>query len=116
MAIVLPVLSLMIVGAFYAGWVIYTTNMLFHAVEQAARCASVNTATCGGANLAAQVANVQAYAVTQAWGVPVAAANFTVTQQPCGWQVQANYPFLFVMPFQTNFNVTIAPQACFPDM
>ena len=116
MAIVIPVLSLMIVGAFYAGWMIYTTTMLFYAVESAARCASVNTTTCGGATTAAQIANVQAYAVTQAMGVPVTTASFVVTQPSCGWRVQATYPFLFVMPFRTNFTVTITPQACFPAM
>jgi len=115
MAIVLPVLCLMIVGTIYSGWVIYSTNMLYFAVESAARCAAVNTTLCGpGPSGTAQIPNIQAFAVSQAWGINVVAANFTVTQPTCGWRVTANYTFLFVMPFQADFNVLISPSACYP--
>jgi Flp pilus assembly protein TadG len=117
MAIVLPVLSLMIVGAVYSGWMLYSETMLFFATETAARCAAVNVAVCGGAN---QVPNTQAYAVTQAaqLGLTMVAANFTVTQPAngCGWRVQATYPFKLVLPFQTNLAVNLTASACYPIM
>ena len=117
LAIILPVLTLMVVGAVYAGWMLFSTNMLFYAVESAARCASVNTTTCGGASQSAQVTNVKAYAVTQAMGLNVTAASFTVTQPAngCGWQVTGTYPFTFMMPFTASNPVfTITASACFP--
>jgi Flp pilus assembly protein TadG len=117
MGIVLPVLCLMIFGTVYAGWMLYSTTMLYYAVEMAARCASVNTTTCGGATQAKQIAAVQAYAVTQAMGVNVTAASFTVSQPAngCGWQVTATYPFTFILPFQAaNPTYNINASACFP--
>jgi Flp pilus assembly protein TadG len=120
MAFVLPPLVLSIVGTIYAGWMIYSMTMLSYAVESAARCvavASVNSTNCGGSSVAAQSQATQNYAVTQAIGVNVTAANFTVTQLPtgCGWQVTANYQFTFLLPFQASNPVyTINPSACFP--
>jgi len=120
MAFILPPLVLSIVGTMYTGWMIYSTTMLSYAVESAARCvavATVNSVPCGGNNVAAQSQATQNYAVTQAMGVDVTAANFTVTQLPtgCGWQVTANYQFTFLMPFQASNPVyTINPSACFP--
>jgi Flp pilus assembly protein TadG len=120
MAFVLPPLVLGIVGTMYTGWMIYSTTMLSYAVESAARCvavATVNSALCGGNSVAAQSQATQNYAVTQAMGVDVTAANFTVTQVPngCGWQVTATYQFTFLLPFQSSNPVyTINPSACFP--
>src|ERR1700726_2688662 len=83
MAFVLPPLVLLIIGTIYTGWMIFSTTMLSYAVESAARCvavASVNSVPCGGNSVAAQSQATQNYAVTQAMGVDVTAANFTVTQ------------------------------------
>jgi Flp pilus assembly protein TadG len=120
MAFVLPALVLLIIGTIYSGWMIYSTTMLSYAVESAARCvavATVNSVNCGGNSVGAQSQATQNYAVTQAMGVDVTAANFTVAQLPngCGWQVTANYQFTFLLPFQASNPVyTISPSACFP--
>jgi Flp pilus assembly protein TadG len=123
-AIVLPVLMLAIVGAIMEGWMLYSTNMLFFAVESAARCAAVNTTTCGGTTPAKQIAAIQAYAVTQSWGLNVTPASFQVTTgNTCGVQVTGNYPFTFFMPFLALFapaagndapTYNIVANACFP--
>jgi Flp pilus assembly protein TadG len=109
-AIVMPVLLLMIVGTCYAGFLLYTTNMLYYAVEQAARCAAINATVCGTTTA------TQNFAVTQAMGVSIPAANFQVTKpvNGCGWQVRTVYTFTFLMPFQTNFNLNLTANACFP--
>jgi Flp pilus assembly protein TadG len=120
MAIVLPVLSLAIIGTVYLGWMIYSTTMLNYAVESAARCvavATVNSVNCGGNTQTAQIQATKDYAVTQAMGVNVTAASFAVTQPAngCGWQVTATYPFTFILPFQPSdpvYNITAS--ACFP--
>jgi Flp pilus assembly protein TadG len=120
MAFVLPALVLLIIGTIYTGWMIYSTTMLSYAVESAARCvavATVNSVNCGGNSVSAQTQATQNYAATQALGVDVTAANFTVTQLPngCGWQVTATYQFTFLLPFQASNPVyTITPSACFP--
>jgi Flp pilus assembly protein TadG len=119
MGIVLPVLILMIIGTVYASWMIYSTTMLYYAVQSAARCAAVNANTCGGKTLSAQITAVQNYAVTQAQqvGLNVTTGIFAVSQPAngCGWQVTATYPFTFVLPFQTSnpsYNITLS--ACYP--
>jgi len=115
-AIILPVLALAIIGTIMEGWVLFSTNVLFYAVESAARCAAVNTTTCGGTTQAKQISAVQTYAVSQAWGLNVTAANFSVTQPAngCGWRVSYNYSFNFVMPFQNDFAVNVPASACYP--
>jgi Flp pilus assembly protein TadG len=115
-AIVLPVLVLAIVGSMMEGWMLYSTNMLVFAVQSAARCAAVNTTTCGGATQPTQIAAVKTYAVSQAWALNLTAANFTVTPgAACGWQVSGTYPFTFVLPFAAgNPTYNITANACFP--
>jgi Flp pilus assembly protein TadG len=116
MGIVLPVLITMIVGAVYAGWLLYSVNVLFFAVEQAARCAALNAAACKAVpNGPTQVAQTQAYAASMAFGLNLTAGSFTVTPPgACGWRVSYNYTYPFVLPFQSNFNVTIPASACYP--
>jgi Flp pilus assembly protein TadG len=120
MAIILPVLSMIIIGTVYAGWMIYSTTMLNYAVESAARCVAVATAgsvNCGGNSVPAQSTSTQTYAASQALGVNVTAGDFTVTQLPngCGWQVSVTYQFTFLLPSQAGSpTYTITPSACFP--
>jgi Flp pilus assembly protein TadG len=120
MGIILPALSLAIVGTIYIGWMAFSITMLNYSVESAARCVAVATATstnCGGATVAAQETATQTYAVKQALGVNVTTANFTVSQPAngCGWQVTASYPFTLVMPFWTNNPAyTLTASSCFP--
>jgi Flp pilus assembly protein TadG len=106
MGIVMPVLTLMIVGAIYTGWLLYTTNVLFYAVESAARCGAVNATICPNA------AQTQAFAAKLAMGVK---ATFVATTPACGEQVNAKYTFTFMLPFQSkNLSLPLNITACYP--
>jgi Flp pilus assembly protein TadG len=108
MALVFPILSLMILGPIEAGWMLWTASTLDYAVEEAARCAAVDATNCG------TTSNVQAVAVYRAMGLGMSAGDFTVTSPACGKQVTATYVFHFLMPFSTNFNVSIPATSCYP--
>jgi Flp pilus assembly protein TadG len=108
MALLFPFLSLMILGGIDAGWMLWSASTLDFAVEEAARCAAVDATNC------ATAANVQDTAVGKAMGLGMSAADFTVTTPACGKQVAATYVFHFLMPFSTNFNVSIPATSCYP--
>ncbi len=108
MAVVLPFLTLMILGTIETGWMLWSTSTLDYAVEEAARCGAVDVNNCG------TVAATQSVAASKAMTLGMAAANFTVTTPACGKQVAANYTFSFAQPFFTNFTVTIPATSCYP--
>ena len=74
----------------------------------AARCASVNATACG------TTAKVQAYAVTQAYGMAVAPATFTVTTPVCGNSVAATSTFAFLTTLFPISSITLQAQSCYP--
>jgi Flp pilus assembly protein TadG len=108
MALVFPFLSLMILGAIEAGWMLWTASTLDFAVEEAARCGAVDATNCG------TTSNVQGIAAAKAMGLGMSASDFTVTSPACGEQVAANYVFHFLMPFSADFNVAIPATSCYP--
>jgi Flp pilus assembly protein TadG len=108
MALLFPFLSLMILGAIDAGWMLWSASTLDFAVEEAARCAAVDAANCG------TTANIQGVAVSKAMGLSMSASDFTVTTATCGKKVAATYIFPFLMPFSTNFNISIPATSCYP--
>jgi Flp pilus assembly protein TadG len=107
-AIVLPALLLLVLGIIDAGRVIWTVTTLNHAVESAARCGAVDAVTCKSPT------NIQAYAVTQAYGVAVNASAFTATTTSCGMNVVASLPFTFVVPWIGRSQITLSASACYP--
>jgi len=108
MALVFPFLCLMIVGAIDAGWMLWSASTLDFAVEEAARCGAVDAANCG------TTANIQGVAVGKAMGLSMSASDFTVTTPACGKKVEATYVFPFLMPFSTDFNISIPATSCYP--
>jgi Flp pilus assembly protein TadG len=104
-ALVLPVLAALLVGGIYAGLVVYSAAGLQTAVEQAARCYSVNGAQCGSASAA------QTYAQSEYSGTNN--PTFTASIQPCGHQVAATVtvPLIAVV---VNLSVPLSATACFP--
>jgi Flp pilus assembly protein TadG len=108
MALVFPFLMLMIFGAIEAGWMLWTSSTLDFAVEEAARCGAVDSNNCG------TTSNIQAVAASKAMGLSMAAGDFTVTTPACGKQVSATYVFNFLVPFGSNFTVSIPAQSCYP--
>lgn len=106
---VLTPLVLLLFGAIEFGRAMWLQNALNYAVEQAARCASIDTTSCG------TIPNTQSFAAATA-GVGFAASIFTVTISPnpggCN-TVSAILPFTMNIPF-VNRSMTLTAQSCYP--
>ena len=107
-AILLPLFVALIFGVMQLGQALWTQSALQHAVEMAARCASVNTVVCGTAT------QVQAYAATQAYGLALPAATFSVATPACGNEVTANYALTLPVATPINTAITLNARACYP--
>jgi Flp pilus assembly protein TadG len=104
-AMVAPAVVLLVVGTVCASLVVFSATNLHYAVEQAARCYSVNSTQCGSAT------NVQTYAQNQYRGLN--APTFTASTPACGHQVAASVSILFNAGIAT-WNVPLSATACFP--
>jgi Flp pilus assembly protein TadG len=114
-AFVLPVLLLFVLGILECGRLFWTYTTLYRATEAAARCGAVDATLC------ATAAEIEAYGVTQAYGLTITASAFTAATASCGMQVTASFPFTLVIPWVTvgtpsgSFNIiTLNPTACYP--
>lgn len=107
-ALVLPPLLLFLLGIVETGRVLWTQAAISMAVQDAARCASVNQTLCGTASA------VQNFAAAQAWGLTLPASDFTVTAAPCGYQLVAAVPFSSVLQAYIPYSFNLTAQACFP--
>jgi Flp pilus assembly protein TadG len=107
-ALLLPLFLLLVIGVMQLGQLFWTQTALQHAVQMAARCATVNTTTCGTAT------QIKAYAATQAYGMVVAPATFTVTTPTCGNNVAATTTFTFLTTLFPVSNITLQAQSCYP--
>jgi hypothetical protein len=93
-------------GMIQVGRTLWTLNALHYSVEEAARCASINTVTCGTAS------QVQGFAAQRS-GAGFASSIFTVSTASCGNQVSATYPMQLSIPFMTQA-VTLTARSCYP--
>ena len=113
-AFILPALLLFVLGIMDTGRLIWTYATLNRAAEAAARCAAVDDVTCG------TTAQIQAYAVTQAFGLTISTTAFTPTTVTCGSRVAAAYTFQFVIPwigvspYGTSNTLALTATACYP--
>jgi Flp pilus assembly protein TadG len=105
-AIILPVFLAFLLGIMDTGRLIWTHNTLHRATAAAARCAAVNTTTCG------TTAQIKNEAVKAAWGLTISSSAFTVATIACGSQVSASYQFQFVTPGLTTLALTAS--SCYP--
>src|SRR6202011_2494551 len=98
-----------------------TQNSLQYAVEQAARCAVVNTTispscptTCASCpTTCGTTAQIQSYAVCMAYGMSLSSSVFSSSN--CGsntQQVSASYSYTPLFPFPNN--VTLTASSCRP--
>jgi Flp pilus assembly protein TadG len=104
-AFILPALAALVVGGLYTSLVIYSATGLRSAVEQAARCYSVNVTQCSSAS------TTQTYAQSQYHGIKT--PTFTASIQPCGHQVIGTVT-IAVTAVVTDFSVPLSATACFP--
>jgi Flp pilus assembly protein TadG len=107
-AIIVPILMSVFFGIFEFGRALWTQGVLDYAVEQAARCASINTTTCSS------VSTIQTFAAAQTTPLNLATSIFTVTTPTCGHQVAASYPFAFVATGLFSYSLTLTSTSCYP--
>ena len=107
-AVVLPLFMMLIFGIMQLGQMLWTLVAMQHAVEMAARCASVNATTCGTAS------QIQTYAGTQAYGMTLPSGTFTATTPACGNKIVAAYTFQFQTALFSPMSVALSAQSCYP--
>ena len=104
-ALVLPALAMLVVGGLYTGLLMYSVAGLHSAVEQAARCYSVNASQCNSASAA------ETYAQNNYYGV--SSPTFTASTAPCGHQVSATLTFVLNAAV-ASWSVPLTATACYP--
>ena len=105
-ALVGPVFLMMVVGGIYACMMMFSMGSLQDAVQQAARCWSVNTTVCTDAS------STQTYAQSHYYG-PAVSPSFTATLANCGHSVTGTISYSFNMG-QSMTTVPLSATACFP--
>ncbi|HZT27004.1 MAG TPA: TadE family protein [Pseudolabrys sp.] len=110
--LIAPALLLFVIGLIDTGRLFWSYTTLNRAAAAAARCGAINTTACG------TTAQIQNFAVSEAWGMTIDASAFTVSTRNCGVSVVGNYAFTFLTP---GFNyvvplgtVTLNATACYP--
>lgn len=104
-ALLLPAFASLIVGTLYAGLAVYSAAGLHSAVEQAARCYSVNAATCGSSSATITYAQSQYHGINS--------PSFTATTASCGYQVSGTVTVGLNDVF-ANLSIPLSATACFP--
>lgn len=116
MAFVLPFLIAMVLAVIEVGRLLWTVAVLQFAVEQAARCAVVDSATCGGTGNKTAQCNAADWAL----GLGLECSDFTVAScaSGAGKQVSISYTFqsvaLQVLPGGQFFSVNLNAGSCYP--
>jgi len=105
-ALAVPVLMAALLGVVEIGRMLWEQNALHYAVEEAARCMTIDTTVCSSTSA------TQSFAAS-ASGVTFATSVFTPLTVACGNQVTASYPFQFLTSL-VNFSVTLTASSCFP--
>jgi Flp pilus assembly protein TadG len=104
--ILAPVAIMLLVGTFYLGLSLFLVGSLHFAVEEAARCASVNTGVCTDST------TTVAYAQSHYFG-PTASPTFTYAAAACGNSMTATISYVMDVGM-TKFTIPVTASACFP--
>jgi len=107
-AILLPFFVTLVLGMMQISQVLWTQMALQHAVEMAARCASINAASCGNAN------QIQTFAAAQVYGMAIPAGTFSASTTTCGNQVLASFPYTLDIPLVPLPALTLTARSCYP--
>jgi len=107
-ALGMPILLAFLFGITEVSRAMWIQTNIQQAVEDASRCAAVNSTTCGTDTA------IKNYAVSHTYAYTVAATNFTVTTPACGRQVAASVPFSSVATGIVGIVVTLTAQSCHP--
>lgn len=104
--IIAPAFIVLLLGTIEGGRMLWTLNALHYSVQEAARCASINTTMCGTSS---QIRN---FAAGRA-GAGLSSSVFTATIAACGNQVSASYPMQLNIPFVYQ-SITLTARSCYP--
>ena len=116
MADVLPLLIAKVFGVNEVGRLLWTVAVLQFAVEQAARCAVVDSATCGGSGTKTAQCDAAAWAL----GLGLACDDFALSRcaNGAGEEVSVSYtfqsPVTQILPGGNLFSVNINAGSCYP--
>jgi Flp pilus assembly protein TadG len=105
-ALIGPALLTLLFGTIEVSRAIWMQSALIYAVDQAARCAGIDTNRCGTPT------QVQSYAAAES-GAGFAITVFTASTAACGNLVTASYPMPLSVPF-ISLSVTLAARSCYP--
>ena len=103
---ILPALLIFLFGIIETGRVLWFQNALNFAVQEAARCATVNPGVCG------TTTEIKNFAANRS-SVSFPPSIFNPTTQTCGNQVSASYPTSLAVPL-VPLSLTLSATACFP--
>ena len=106
-AFVAPLVIMLQLGTIYVALMMFSVSALEYAVQEGARCASVQTSVCSG------TAAIKSYTATKYSGLgsPV----FTATTVGCGNLVSATLSFSFLTGFD-SYTMPLSASACLPMM
>jgi Flp pilus assembly protein TadG len=90
------------------GFALWIQAGIQHGSEMAARCATVDSTTCGSTSA------IQTYAAAQSYGLNPPTSTFTVSTPACGNRVSASYTLTFLTHFFNPSAVTLTGSSCFP--
>ena len=107
-AMVAPAFVMLAVGTFYLCMCLFLTGSLHYAVEQAARCASIQTTVCNTAN----ATTITDYAQNHYFG-PGGTPTFAYNAAACGNQVSATMNYVWSIGIK-QFTLPVSATACFP--
>ena len=106
-AIVSPIFIMLLLGIIYGCLLMYTMGSLHYAVQAAARCGAVMTATCGSA------AATQTYALNHYYALNNPTPQFTASAAACGQQVTGSLTYILDVAF-ARWSIPLSATACFP--
>ena len=105
-ALILPVMLALVIGMMEIAWLGWAKATLDYATAEAARCGIVRTDICGTTAL------IQSYGASQAAGLNLSAASFTVTNASCGLMVSAQAGAGFIAYILPATLPKLTSQAC----
>jgi len=105
-AILAPALMLLLVGAVYICLALFLVGSLHYAVEDGARCASVNTTVCSDAP------TIVSYTQNRYFG-PNPTPTFTYATAACGNVVSGSLSYVVNLGL-TTVTIPVSASACFP--
>jgi Flp pilus assembly protein TadG len=108
LALTMPLFLALLMGVIQIGLALWTQFGIQYGSEAAARCASVDAASCGTSD------QIATYAAGHALGLSLPKSAFSVSIPSCGNQVSASFVYRFNTLLLGTPSVTLSARSCFP--